>query len=87
MQIKDEDIREYRKLKNNEYFKTSIRQLSKNEYYFPTNRLYEFACTVSGFIEDFETSTLDTAMSNRVYENRTLCAFNPIVTHKVKLLN
>ncbi|CAL7943469.1 unnamed protein product [Xylocopa violacea] len=81
-QQKEEDLREHRKLKNNEYFKTSIRQLSANEYFFPSNQLYEFSCTVSGFIEDFETSTIDTAMSNRIYENRTLCAFNPIVTHK-----
>ncbi|XP_034183594.2 uncharacterized protein LOC117605903 isoform X1 [Osmia lignaria lignaria] len=79
---KEEDIREHRKLKNNEYFKTSIRQLSQNEYFFPSNQLYEFSCTVSGFIEDFETSTLNTAMSNRIYENRTLCAFNPIIAHK-----
>lgn len=78
----DEDIREHRKLTNNEFFKTSIRHLSKNEYFFPTNQLYEFACTESGFIEDFETSTLDTAMSNRIYENRTLCAFNPVLMHK-----
>ncbi|XP_076303330.1 uncharacterized protein LOC143221741 isoform X2 [Lasioglossum baleicum] len=79
---KDEDIREYRRLSNNEHFKTSIRQISKNEYFFPTNQLYEFACTVSGFIEDFETSTFNTAMSNRIYENRTLCSFNPILTLK-----
>ncbi|XP_053978995.1 uncharacterized protein LOC128876555 [Hylaeus volcanicus] len=79
---KDEDMREHRKLKNNEYFKTSIRQVSRNEYFFPANQLYEFGCMVSGFIEDFETSTLDTAKSNRIYENRTLCAFNPIITHK-----
>nr|XP_003706892.1 PREDICTED: uncharacterized protein LOC100883226 [Megachile rotundata] len=78
---KEEDIKEHRKLKNNEYFKTSIRQLSRNEYFFPSNQLYEFACTVSGFIEDFETPTSNSAMSNRIYENRTLCAFNPII-HK-----
>ncbi|XP_076752374.1 uncharacterized protein LOC143424287 [Xylocopa sonorina] len=81
-QQKEEDLREHRKLKNNEYFKTSIRQLSASEYFFPSNQLYEFSCTVSGFIEDFETSTIDTAMSNRIYENRTLCAFNPIIAHK-----
>ncbi|CAD1475398.1 unnamed protein product, partial [Heterotrigona itama] len=78
----EEDLREHRKLKNNEYFKTSIRQLSANEYFFPSNQLYEFSCTVSGFIEDFETSTLNPAMSNRIYENRTLCAFNPIISRK-----
>lgn len=78
----DEDIREHRKLRNNGDIKLSIRQLSRNVYFFPTNRLYEFACTVSGFIEDFETSTWDTDMANRVYENRTLCAFNPFITPK-----
>nr|XP_031830685.1 uncharacterized protein LOC116426193 [Nomia melanderi] len=80
VQVKDEDIREHRRLTNNEHFKTSIRQISKNEYFFPTNQLYEFACMTSGFIEDFETSTFNTAMSNRIYENRTLCTFNPILS-------
>ncbi|XP_003695686.1 uncharacterized protein LOC100872700 isoform X1 [Apis florea] len=78
----EEDLREHRKLRNNEHFKTSIRQLSVNEYFFPSNQMYEFSCTVSGFIEDFEISTLDPAMSNRIYENRTLCTFNPIISHK-----
>ncbi|KZC05141.1 Major facilitator superfamily domain-containing protein 6-A, partial [Dufourea novaeangliae] len=83
VEVRDEDLREHRKLTNDEHYKTSIRQISRNEYFFPTNQFYEFACTVSGFIEDFETSTLNTAMSNRVYENRTLCTFNPILTIKV----
>ncbi|XP_050598666.1 uncharacterized protein LOC126926383 [Bombus affinis] len=78
----EEDLREHRKLKNNEYFRTSIRQLYANEYFFPSNRLYEFSCTVSGFIEDFEISTLEPAMSNRIYENRTLCTFNPVISRK-----
>nr|XP_033331623.1 uncharacterized protein LOC117223459 [Megalopta genalis] len=82
VQPKDEDIREYRRLTNNEHYKTSIRRLSRSEYFFPANQLYEFACTVSGFIEDFETSTFNTAMSNRIYENRTLCSFNPILSLK-----
>lgn len=78
----EEDLREHRKLKNNEYFRTSIRQLYANEYFFPSNRLYEFSCTVSGFIEDFEISTLEPAMSNRIYENRTLCTFNPVISRE-----
>ncbi|KOC65506.1 Major facilitator superfamily domain-containing protein 6-A [Habropoda laboriosa] len=81
-QEKEQDLREHRKLKNNENFKTSIRQFSKNEYFFPSNQLYEFSCTPSGFVEDFYSSTLDTTMSKKMYENRTLCAFKPIVTHK-----
>ncbi|XP_043801510.1 uncharacterized protein LOC122719615 isoform X2 [Apis laboriosa] len=78
----EEDLREHRKLRNNEHFKTSIRQLSANEYFFPSNQMYEFSCSVSGFIEDFEISTLNPAMSNRIYENRTLCTFNPIISQK-----
>ncbi|CAK9801932.1 Major facilitator superfamily domain-containing protein 6-A [Anthophora quadrimaculata] len=75
----EEDLREHRKLKNNEFFKTSIRQFSKNEYFFPSNQIYEFSCTTSG---DFDTSTLDPTVSNEIYENRTVCGFKPIIPHK-----
>ncbi|CAK9816623.1 Major facilitator superfamily domain-containing protein 6-A [Anthophora plagiata] len=75
----EEDLREHRKLKNNEFFKTSIRQFSKNEYFFPSNQIYEFSCTTSG---DFDTSTLDPTVSKEIYENRTVCGFKPIIPHK-----
>ncbi|CAK9832517.1 Major facilitator superfamily domain-containing protein 6 [Anthophora retusa] len=75
----EEDLREHRKLKNNEFFKTSIRQFSKNQYFFPSNQIYEFSCTTSG---DFDTSTLDPAVSKEIYENRTVCDFKPIIPHK-----
>ncbi|XP_017882086.1 uncharacterized protein LOC108626124 [Ceratina calcarata] len=78
----DEELREHRKLRNNEHYRTSVRRLSAAEYFFPANRLYDFSCIVSGFVEDLETSTLDNAMSNRIYENRTLCTFNPVVIHE-----
>ncbi|XP_012265072.2 uncharacterized protein LOC105691281 [Athalia rosae] len=42
-----EDVRERRLLANNEFYKTSIRQLSKSTYFFPTSKLYEFSCTES----------------------------------------
>ncbi|XP_066601074.1 uncharacterized protein [Prorops nasuta] len=52
-----EDMTENRKLRNNEMFKTSIRQLSESFYFFPTDRLYEFSCFESEMIEEFENST------------------------------
>ncbi|KAK2582249.1 hypothetical protein KPH14_004595 [Odynerus spinipes] len=42
-----QDMRLNRKLKNNEFFKTSVRRLSQSNYFFPTNPLYEFTCTPS----------------------------------------
>ncbi|KAL2750551.1 Major facilitator superfamily domain-containing protein 6-A [Vespula maculifrons] len=66
-----QDMRINRKLRNNEFFKTSVRRLSKNTYFFPTNPLYEFSCSPSTFLEDFD--------SVKVYENRTLCTFGEFI--------
>ena len=45
-----EDARENRKLKNIEYYKIAIRQLSKNVLFFPAHnpQLFEFDCRVGG---------------------------------------
>ncbi|KAI4482577.1 hypothetical protein M0804_008430 [Polistes exclamans] len=64
-----QDMRINRKLKNNEFFKTSVRRLSKNDYFFPTNPLYEFSCTPSTFLEDFDS----------IRENKTLCTFGQFI--------
>lgn len=40
-----DDLREHRKMQNNDFFKTSVRQLSKSTYFFPTRQLYDFQCT------------------------------------------
>ncbi|XP_043494218.1 uncharacterized protein LOC122519090 isoform X1 [Polistes fuscatus] len=66
-----QDMRIDRKLKNNEFFKTSVRRLSKNDYFFPTNPLYEFSCTPSTFLEDLDSVT--------VHENKTLCTFGQFI--------
>ncbi|XP_046473619.1 uncharacterized protein [Neodiprion pinetum] len=42
-----DDVREHRLLSNNDFYKTSIRQLSKSTYFFPTSELYEFTCRES----------------------------------------
>ncbi|KAI5748555.1 hypothetical protein M8J76_000134 [Diaphorina citri] len=40
------DARNYRFLKNKERFTTSVRNLTKTKYFFPTNGLYNFNCDV-----------------------------------------
>ncbi|XP_033209800.1 uncharacterized protein LOC117168332 [Belonocnema kinseyi] len=39
-----EDVRSHRKLKNDAFFKTSIREITNNTFYFPTDDLYQFKC-------------------------------------------
>ncbi|KAJ8683434.1 hypothetical protein QAD02_019226 [Eretmocerus hayati] len=45
-----QDLREFRKLKNMEYYKIAIRQISKNQLFFPTHRppLFRFDCGSTG---------------------------------------
>lgn len=40
-----EYIKESRLLRNNEFYNTSIRQMSKNFFYFPTPNLFNFSCS------------------------------------------
>uniref|UniRef100_A0A8D8T4W9 Major facilitator superfamily domain-containing protein 6 n=1 Tax=Cacopsylla melanoneura TaxID=428564 RepID=A0A8D8T4W9_9HEMI len=42
------DARNYRFMKNKERFTTSVRNLTKTKYFFPTNGLYNFNCDVKG---------------------------------------
>ncbi|XP_011146297.1 uncharacterized protein LOC105187278 [Harpegnathos saltator] len=46
--VSQQDMKEHRRLKNNEFFKTSIRQVSKSSYFFPTDQLYQFSCIPPG---------------------------------------
>ncbi|XP_015601775.1 uncharacterized protein LOC107270873 [Cephus cinctus] len=73
-----DDIREHRKLTNNEFYKTSIRQLSKSTFYFPTGQLYDFSCT--DFENDMSVFNNSTFVSNRELTdlhngNDTFCTF------------
>lgn len=45
--IKDkpqDDLRNHLKLKNNEFYRTSVRKISNNSFFFPTTGLYNFSC-------------------------------------------
>lgn len=74
-----QDMRLHRKLKNNEFFKTSVRRLSKNVYFFPTNPLYELSCLPSAAnvknLDDLESS----AAIDDGNENKTICTFGGFV--------
>lgn len=39
------DVRSHRMFKNDEFFKTSIRQITNYTLFFPANDLYNFKCT------------------------------------------
>ena len=68
-----DDIREHRQMQNNDYYKTSVRQLSKSTYFFPTSNLYEFQCVQKPiFIEILSNST---TISPAIQKNETICNF------------
>ncbi|XP_032677728.1 major facilitator superfamily domain-containing protein 6 [Odontomachus brunneus] len=75
-----EDMRENRQLRNNEFFKTSIRQVSKNRYFFPTDQLYQFSCIPSKHVEDFGNFSIDTL--HEVYGNRISCTLGHLIKPK-----
>ncbi|GAB1866623.1 Macrophage MHC class I receptor 2-like protein [Camponotus japonicus] len=72
-----ENIEEHRQLKNDEFFKTAIRRISKTYYFFPTDQLLSFSC-ISKCVQDFDNFT------ETLYEckNHTLCAFDYLIKPK-----
>lgn len=71
-----EYIKEHRRLRNNEFFKTTIRQVSKTHYFFPTDQLFSFSCTSpSRHVQD----NFTTKASHR---NHTSCAFDSLMKSK-----
>ncbi|XP_012220725.2 uncharacterized protein [Linepithema humile] len=70
-----EDIKEHRQLKNNEFFKTTIRQISKTHYFFPTDQLFSFSCVSSGHVQDIDNSEI----SHGLYRNYTSCVFGHLI--------
>ncbi|XP_018396195.1 PREDICTED: uncharacterized protein LOC108774550 [Cyphomyrmex costatus] len=79
--MKQEDMREHRQLKNNEFFKTTIRQVSKTHYFFPTDQLFSFSCmSLPGHVEDIDNFTTET--SYRISGNHTSCVFDNLMKSK-----
>ena len=39
-----DDLRNHLKLKNNEFYRTSVRMISNNSFFFPTTGLYNLSC-------------------------------------------
>ncbi|XP_012278915.1 uncharacterized protein LOC105698878 [Orussus abietinus] len=68
-----DDVREHRKLTNNEFYKTSIRQLSKSTFFFPTSQLFEFNC--SQIFSEGRNTTEEELIS----EDRTFCTFGQLL--------
>ncbi|XP_024869158.1 uncharacterized protein LOC112452926 [Temnothorax curvispinosus] len=76
-----EDIKERRQLRNNEFFKTTIRQVSKTHYFFPTDQLFSFSCTSpSGHVQDTDNFTIEA--SHKMHRNYTSCAFDSLIKSK-----
>ncbi|KYQ57900.1 Major facilitator superfamily domain-containing protein 6 [Trachymyrmex zeteki] len=79
--IQQEDMKEHRQLKNNEFFKTTIRQVSKTHYFFPTDQLFSFSCmSLSGHVQDTDNFTTET--SYRMSRNHTSCVFDNLMKSK-----
>ncbi|XP_077263889.1 uncharacterized protein LOC143898355 [Temnothorax americanus] len=76
-----EDIKERRQLRNNEFFKTTIRRVSKTHYFFPTDQLFSFSCTSpSGHVQDTDNFTIEA--SHKMHRNYTSCAFDSLIKSK-----
>ncbi|KAG7205834.1 hypothetical protein KM043_007775 [Ampulex compressa] len=75
-------LMEDRKLKNNEHFRTSVRQLTKGHYFFPADNLYELSCTDSPFVEYSEGVALRNSSSSKIGQSQTHCMFASIVNPK-----
>lgn len=80
--FKQEDMKEHRQLKNNEFYKTTIRQVSKTHYFFPTDQMDSyFSCmSPSGHVQDTDSFTAE--ITHRMYKNYTTCAFGSLMKSK-----
>ncbi|XP_011309592.1 uncharacterized protein [Fopius arisanus] len=73
-----EYTKEHRLLRNNEHYKTSIRQLSQSGFFFPTQRLYKFTCSETPGAIDSSNSTTRLSETGEKSFNQTRCEFNEI---------
>lgn len=69
-----DDIREDTQMKNNEFFETSVRHLSRSTYFFPANQLYEFRCNVPTGVTDHPSNYTIADLLAR--SNETICEFD-----------
>lgn len=60
-----DEVLEHRIFKNNEYYNSCIRQLSRSTVFFPTDNHLEFTCLTSNHLETESNSTT----------NKTVCNF------------
>lgn len=79
-----EDIKEHRQLRNNKFFKTTIRQISKTHYFFPTDQLFSFSCIPLGQDIYIDIDNFTTETSHRIYRNHASCAFDSLIKSKVE---
>ncbi|KAK0172204.1 hypothetical protein PV328_005551 [Microctonus aethiopoides] len=73
------EIKESRALRNNEYYKTAIRQLSKNTLFFPTGSLYLFSCILnnsSNVQRSFQSDEINANQNHSKFQ--TICKFDDI---------
>ncbi|XP_015112689.1 uncharacterized protein LOC107038226 [Diachasma alloeum] len=70
--------KEHRLLRNNEHFKTCIRQLSRSGFFFPTRQLHKFTCSETTGAIDFYNSTARPEGTGEKSFNQTRCEFNEI---------
>lgn len=76
-----EDMKEHRQLRNNEFFKTAIRQISKTHYFFPTDQQLSLSCmSQSGHAQDIDNFTTET--THKMYRNHTSCTFDSLMKSK-----
>ncbi|XP_020290838.1 major facilitator superfamily domain-containing protein 6 [Pseudomyrmex gracilis] len=74
-----EDMKEHRQMRNNEFFKTAIRRISKTRYFFPADQLFSFACVPS---DEHAQDNIDnfTSSTREMYKHLTSCSFGRLIT-------
>lgn len=58
------EIMEHRTFRNNEYYNSCIRQLSRSTVFFPTDNHLEFTCRTSNHLETETNTTTDRTVCN-----------------------
>lgn len=73
------EIKESRALRNKEYYKTAIRQLSKNTLFFPTGSLYLFSCILNNSSDIQRSFQSDEIIANQNHSKfQTICKFDDV---------
>lgn len=73
-----QDLNNHRTLTNNERYKTSVRKLSENAYFFPTVGLFNFSCELKEDILALNVTNTNTTGKPREVKKVYVCRFGTV---------